>query len=427
MGIMKKLLNRTLLYYLLLATILLLLCAPVQYWVTRMLYLDEVNEMILQRRDDFMSKVLPGLKKADIPTWNRFNRDILILNDTTAKEKDKFIEELSLDEAEGEWEPYRFLYSGIRIEESDYVLMIRMNLVETEDIIRATSILYLIILGALLIGFILISKLISSRMWRPFYRALAQIETFDIEKSEVPEFGEASIVEFHQLNRALDRLIRQNVRSFRSQREFTENASHELQTPLAVFQSKLDMLLQDPSLTKEQAALLEQLFTASSRLARVNKNLLLLSRIEADQISGRESLMPEKVLEEALSQLAEYIESRNISVDLHVGEAMEIKANKFLTETLINNLLMNAVRHNEAGGRISIRCKGGQLVICNTGKQKALLPDGLFHRFGKTSENAGGSGLGLALVKKISDLHHWEVNYEFRDGKHCFTVTFLSF
>lgn len=182
-----------------------------------------------------------------------------------------------------EWEPYRVLYTKINIQRQPYVLMIRLNLVESEDLIKTLTGLYFAVLFTLLLVIFFVTRFISNKLWQPFFDTLQKIEQFNIEQNLLPVFIATPIKEFTQLNKGLTKLIKDNLKAFQSQKEFTENAAHELQTPLAVFQSKLDMLLQEPSLNQNQAAILQSLYEAASRLSRLNKNLLLLAKIENNQ------------------------------------------------------------------------------------------------------------------------------------------------
>ncbi len=116
-----------------------------------------------------------------------------------------------------------------------------------------------LIAGVLCVALVVV-RLISRRMWKPFDETLDRIEQFKLEDEKLPTLPDSDIQEFKRLNAALDTLMKNNLASYRSQKEFTENASHELQTPLAIFQSKLDLLLQQPDLTEPQAEIIQSLY-----------------------------------------------------------------------------------------------------------------------------------------------------------------------
>lgn len=421
---MKNLLNRTLLYYSILAFLLLLISAPVFYWFSEKLYVEDVDEAIMLRKEEFFQNSLPTLKKDDIPTWNRFNRDTYILPDTVKQIKSKIIQQQFYDTLDHEWEPYRVIYCDIKIEGGNYVLMKRLDLVESEDLIRTTGMLYLIILVVLLSGFIIVSKIVSSRLWKPFYQSLSLIQQFNIEKLRTPEFTATKTKEFQELNEALENLIAQNIKAFQAQKEFTENAAHELQTPLAVFHSKLDMLLQDTSLTEKQATIIQQLYEAISKLSRLNKNLLLLAKIENNQFTEKEKISIANLVNEVLPYFAEQAEEKQIHIKSDIQQDIHIEAVAGLTEILVNNLLLNAISHNIHNGSIHIQIRDNVLSISNTGSDESLQAAKLFKRFSKGSANPESNGLGLAIVRKIADVNGWTVNYTYCEKYHTFSVKF---
>lgn len=422
---MNRLLNKTLLYYTLFATIILLLSSPFFYLMMEKLYVDDVDEAILLRKKEFLLKSQSNLRTSDINVWNRFNRDTRILPDTIpAKHKERIIQQLFYDEMTPEWEPYRVLYTNITIQGNPYVLMIRLNLVESEDLIRTLTWLYFGVLFTLLIIIFFVTRFISNRLWKPFYDTLEKIQQFNIEQHIPPVFNTPRVKEFRQLNKGLIKLIKDNLKAYQSQKEFTENAAHELQTPLAVFSSKLDMLLQDPSLNDNQATILNSLYEASSRLSRVNKNLLLLAKIENNQYGNREQVDTKALIEEVLPYFTEQAVSRNLSIETDIDDAPVLNFSKPLAEIMINNLILNAIAHNRINGSISIKASNKQLLICNTSEQPELNSETLFKRFGKISRAGNSSGLGLAIIKQICELHHWQVSYNYKSDKHCFTITF---
>ena len=253
---------------------------------------------------------------------------------------------------------------------------------------------------------------------------LEAIEHFKLENGVCPQLAESDTKEFARLNTALQRLMTNSLNSYRLQKEFTENASHELQTPLAVFQSKLDLLLQQPELTERQAAIIQDLYQMNSRLARLNRNLLLLAKMENNQFSRTESVDVITVIKELQPYLeslsGELVLKQNFSAD-----SLPIKANHSLLESMVNNLVVNAVRHNKTGGEITVSLSDDRLTISNTSDDAALDADQIFNRFYRPSEKTTGNGLGLSIVKAVCDYHGWKISYAYTNGKHEFTVIFL--
>ncbi|WP_459685914.1 sensor histidine kinase [Viscerimonas tarda] len=284
---------------------------------------------------------------------------------------------------------------------------------------------YLYFFLGLMAAFMLATRLIYKRLWHPFFQTLSQIEQFNIKNNEMPQFPQTGIKEFIQLNNALEKLAENNMNAYKIQKEFTENASHEMQTPLAVFQSKLDILIQQPGLTEEHLSIIQSLYDTTSRLSRINKNLLLLAKIDNLQFVETQTINVTEVIPESLSFLTEQAAGKNICIETDiVRDSCRIEANRTLIESLFNNLITNAIRHNTANGRISVAFNGKRLTVANTGINHPLDEKMLFRRFGQMTGKTRGSGLGLAIVQQICVLNKWQIHYGFNRGMHRFTVTF---
>lgn len=236
-------------------------------------------------------------------------------------------------------------------------------------------------------------------------------------------FDKTGITEFEDLHKALLKLINENVTAYRQQKEFTENASHELQTPLAIIKSKLDLLLQDKSLTEKQSEAIEMLNLSLSRITRINKNLLLLAKLEGQQFIENHPINLSLLVNEIANLFDEMAEGRKIYIVKEVEENVFISANKSLVEILVSNLVMNAIRHNDTGEKILIQLTRNELTIGNTGK-KSLNIDNLYRRFISASPDSPGSGLGLSIVNEICNRYEWKVNYRFDNNQHIFSIFF---
>lgn len=423
---MRKLLNQTLIYYSVFALIMLLLTSPLFYWMSHKLHIDDVDEAIRLREKEFLTEPKwRKLNRIDIDKWNEFNRDIKILPDTSDfVTKGQVIQQVFYDTLNTEWEPYRVLYRDIAISKGKAVLMIKINLIESADLIQSTAIIFIAVLFILLLGFAWLTKIVSGKLWDPFYKTLSQIEVFDIEKNYQEHFNETKTIEFHKLQQVLSKLISENKKAFDREKEFTQNASHELQTPLAVIQSKLDILLQNQDLTVDQARILQQLYDATARLLRINKNLLLLSRIENKHFTPTEKLDLRIIIEEVLPYFEEQSWEKSLDLKWSYSGVSIISANKGLTETLVNNLFLNAIRHNVFGGHIIITLDNNHLSIKNSGIDTPLNEKTIFNRFSRGLPHSQSSGLGLAIVKRISEINNWQITYSFMDNNHMFSVRF---
>ncbi|WP_418210586.1 sensor histidine kinase [Bacteroides zhangwenhongii] len=293
-----------------------------------------------------------------------------------------------------------------------------------KDILHGIMIQFALIVTVLGVAIVLMMRFISGRLWQPFDKTLEAIERFKLENGMCPQLAESEIKEFARLNTTLERVMTDSLHSYRLQKEFTENASHELQTPLAVFQSKLDLLLQQPEITERQAFIIQDLYRINSRLSRLNRNLLLLAKMENNQFSRTDSIDVITVMNELLPYLESLSEGLALKQNFSVS-TLPLKANRALLESMINNLIVNAVRHNKSNGEITVSLSDKQLTVSNTSDETALDENLIFNRFYRPSEKTTGNGLGLSIVKAVCEYHGWKILYHYTNGNHEFTVRFL--
>lgn len=292
-----------------------------------------------------------------------------------------------------------------------------------EDILKGIMLQYLLITTLLCLGIVVMVRFVSKKLWKPFDQTLNRIEAFRLEDEELPALPDCDVEEFEKLNGALKQLMSKSIRSYQAQKEFTENASHELQTPLAIFQTKLELLLQQPNLTHEQAQIIQDLFQMTSRLSRLNHNLLFLAKIDNDQFDMREDIKLDDFIDHLLPSL-ECVMGQQHIVRHNSPNPVFVHANKTLLESLVSNLVVNAVRHCNANGTISICIDTHNLSISNTSDEPALSSSHIFNRFYRPTQNKSGNGLGLAIVKSICNYHGWKITYNYTNGQHCFIVDF---
>ncbi|MHA3789498.1 sensor histidine kinase [Flavobacterium hauense] len=418
----KKLLNKTTNSFLAYAVIILLIAAPVFYFISQWLYIYETDEVLLFHKGAFVKESHNDYTESDIAAWNKYNRDVEIVSDMGVT-KDSIVGKMLFDSIANEEEPFRLLYAPVNINGKRYTYVEKTNLVEMEGMVFSIAVMFLFIIIILLVGIIWISKTSAAKIWRPFYDTLNQIHNFEIDKNKSPHFTPTDIDEFNRLNKSLEKLIEKNTAIYKSQREFVENAAHELQTPLALFQTKIDTLAQS-DLTKEQSQILGSLNNDVSRLNRLNKNLLLLSKIDNDSYFEKQPIVLNDYIDRHFDFFTEQAKSKGISVITEFSANASINSNTVLSEVMINNLFLNAIRHNIKGGKIIIATTTDSITFSNTGQEIPLNSEKLFNRFSKADPSAQGNGLGLAIVKKIAELNGWNISYSFSENLHHFTLKF---
>lgn len=398
--------------------------APVFYLLIKDMYLREADETLVLHKKEFVLYAAPVMKVTDIGMWNQINRNLKLERPSFELERDSLFDQVYYDTLDAEYEPYRVLLTTVSIEGHPYHLRAKLNMVEAEDLVENIALVFLLIVFLLLTGLYIITRRLSKKLWQPFYHTLEQIQRFEIDKSTPFRLPDTQIEEFSRLNASLTNLVERNRVIYKSQQEFIENAAHELQTPLAVFQAKLETFIQNPALTAEQADVVLELSRSASRLNRLNKNLLLLSKIDNHNYTGKESIRLKDILEKLIGFFEEQAREKNISVILQTEAPGETSSNPVLAEIVISNLLFNAIRHNVQDGRIIIALNRNTLTISNSGHPAALASDRLFMRFSRPGAVSHGSGLGLAIIKKIADLNGWQVAYHYKEHLHVFNLHF---
>ncbi len=224
----------------------------------------------------------------------------------------------------------------------------------------------------------------------------------------------------HQLE-ALVEAIRQD---YAASKQFSQNAAHELQTPLAAIKNNVELLLQSPHLSEVDAAALAVILQHTNRLARLNQSLILLSRIEHRRFADETTVDIPALTEVLLRNFQDLIEAQQLTVSRGYESPLTVDMSAALAEALVANLIQNAVRHNRKGGFLAVQVRPGALVITNSGAPLAIAPELLFRRFYRASDAEEGLGLGLSIVQQICERYGFEVKYEHEAGRHRVTVRF---
>jgi signal transduction histidine kinase len=415
---------RTLLLY---SLILVLLSIPLSLFSIREILNEEVDENLDLQAGQFLDHIkhftyLDDLE-TDLQVLDQLSYNIHI-KPSNGQHVPEHFETISVyDSTENEYRPFRQLSSSVDIKGKPYILSIQMSLVDNDQLVRAISLVQTVLILLLTTGLLFLNRSLSRKLWKPFYQTLAQLKAYELDKNKSIEPEKTNIIEFDDLNKTVSLLTDRNRKVFLQQKEFIENASHELQTPLAIFQGKLDILMQSPTLSESDAATIMELETAAQRMARLNKNLLLLSKIDNEQFVEKEEVEISGLANELLINLRSVAELDQITIEFSAQE-MTLMCNKSLMEILLTNLFHNAIRHNRSGGKVIVSLNDGTLRISNSGQPMKMSSEKIFDRFSKENTSANSTGLGLAIVKKISDTCNYELSYMYGEGMHHFLVKF---
>lgn len=298
-----------------------------------------------------------------------------------------------------------------------------------EDIIAGMMLQFVLIFVVLTLALFITLRFATKKLWLPFDNTLKKVEQFNLAQSEVPVFDDTDIQEFVLLNHSLKQLMMKDKETYRIQKEFTENASHELQTPLAIMRSKLDLLMQE-DLGEKEMNIVSDMCQMTMRLGHLNRSLLMLAKIENAQYAAKEDVNVGMVLSESLHLYEALLDGRMLQLeDLRKDKGRTLLANPVLLECLLKNLIVNAIRHSVPDGAVRVELLDECLAVGNMSPDGKPLPaDMLFRRFGTNADmRHKGNGLGLAIVKAICDFHGWNVAYRFDErGWHLFVVGFCG-
>ncbi len=283
------------------------------------------------------------------------------------------------------------------------------------------SFTWILILLLTLVG--ISARLISNSILSPFYRSLKAIQGFNIKNKKPLVLPRTRTKEFNELNCFLQKMTDKVVEDYASLKEFSENASHELQTPLAIMRSKLDLLVES-DINGEQAQLIGNMQKEIEKLSRINQSLVLLNKLEHHEYDKSESILLNQTVQESLDAVEELIDMKSITLKTQISEPVHLNFNRALADILLHNLLSNAIRHNTPNGQIFVCLTPRGLTVKNTGKTPTIPTSQMFQRFKKDNQCAHSVGIGLAIVKQICDLNQFGISYHFKEGWHILDVKF---
>ncbi len=322
-------------------------------------------------------------------------------------------------------EPHSKLDVVKKINDKAYYKITLYDLVVEEDDIKDAVQESMIKTYLLLFVVTLVLSLIASfYVFGPFQNTLDIIRKFSVKHEFEEHFPNTSTSEFKKLNQFIMDMMRGARRDYLALKEFSENASHEIQTPLSIAQGKLELLMEsNDELSEEQMELISSALYALKRLSKLGNSLSLLTKIENQEFSDFSSVDMTKLVSRFLFDFKELVELKDIKMFSEVSPDVQVTGNLVLLELLVTNLLNNAVRHNHSGGEIYVRLMQNKLEVKNTGEALKVDANDIFNRFKKGSDNPDSLGLGLSIVKRICTEHQFDIKYTRADEQHCFTVS----
>lgn len=396
--------------------IIFLLSATAFYFVIRYILINQVdNDLKIEEREIETYVNEHGILPEPIPVKDQkisyalYDRDFIKRRFTT-------------EHLEGERDSFRVLQFGIVAKGNSYIATVAKSLEGTDDLTMSILLISLATIFVILVAFLVINRVLLKRLWQPFYSSLDILKNFRVDKKQSVNFPATQIDEFAFMNETIQRTTNQAQQEYSLLKEFTENASHEMQTPLAIIRSKLDLLIQDENFSEKQSKTMQSAYTAIEKLSRLNQSLLLLAKIENNQYAETSGINLKEKITEKLAAFHELWQNENISVTSSLEDA-KVNLNTELADILLNNLFSNATRHNFPNGCIRIDLKERELKISNSSNVKELNSEQMFLRFFAQDKKSRYNGLGLSIIKQICDVSGFNIQYSFAEGQHRFRLS----
>lgn len=388
---------------------------------------NETDDSLAEYSEQIISRALGGetLPSSDNGTNNTYH--ITPVTADYAREYDdiRYFDQIVYIASRDEEEPARVLKTVFRDRnDQHYELTVAIPTFERDDL-QMTILVWIVFLYVLLLLAIVgINVWVLARSLRPLYILLEWLENFNVGRSTPPLDNPTPVTEFRKLNEAALRSARRNEELFEQQKQFIGNAAHELQTPLAVCRNRLEALLDDDTLSEHQLGELLKTMDTLDALVRLNKTLLLLSRIDNGQFPQTVPVDMTALVTRLTDDFREAYAHSGLEVHISRQASLSVDMNPELASTLLANLLKNAFVHNRPNGRIDIEILSDRISIRNTGSETPLDASRIFERFYRGTTREGSSGLGLALVHSIGTLYGLTISYSFDQQEHHFEIFF---
>jgi len=411
-----KLLTKTSLNFISASVLFFLVGSMAMYFSVRNIMAEDLRNRLLQQQNEFIYTAqqnnVMDLVSELVFVQTTQNKQLYSFSDTVLITNEKYMLYRNLD------------FSYVQ-NDQDYKVTILISQSESDKLIMKIAIMN--------IGFAMLFFLIMFFVNRHsiksalgvFYSTIRKLEDFEVTQSSTLSLDTAEIEEVKKLNQVFEKMSAQIRQDFISQKEYTENVSHELQTPLAIISSKADELMQADNLSKEQMEQLALLLETTNRLSKINQALIFLTKIDNRFYTEGSTFSLNDLIKEKLSLFKDAIQDKNIKLKLDLLDITHVYMNPYLAETLIINLIKNAIVHNENGGILRITLNNQTLSIANSGSPLSFDEKDIFKRFTRSNENKKSLGIGISIVQRICDLYAFNIAYSYAD-EHQFKINFRN-
>lgn len=396
----------------------LLIAAAGYYFLIRYVLLEQLDEALKVEEVEILDHVQ---KYNKIPEATIYKDQRITFEKTDHQVRRNFRSLEAFHPEENEMELSRQLRFTVHINGEMYVAYVTKSEESTEDLVWIIVFSTFAILVLLTMILFFINRYYFKKIWKPFRATLSAIKEFNLSNPKKLAIQSTTITEFRELNESVELMAHKVIQDYTSLKSFTDHASHEIQTPLAVIGSKLDVLIQHPELSEKSMQEIQGIYAAVDKLSKLTQSLLLMTRIGNNQFERSEKIFINIVAEDKINEVREWTDNESITINL-TEEPLAVEMSKELAGIMISNLLRNAIRHSTAADTITVKIAGRQLTVSNSG-QSPLDPQRIFTPFYKSDQSAG-HGLGLAIVKSICVHYGFAIGYRFVNKRHEFSIQF---
>ncbi|HTE28096.1 sensor histidine kinase [Flavitalea sp.] len=320
---------------------------------------------------------------------------------------------------------FRKLFFTVQAGNQWYQAMVGKSMEGTEHLIHTIIAITIVAIMLILLVSSIINRVVLKTLWQPFYKVLQLMKNYQVSKPDPLVFPDSKIEEFNFMSLVLMKATTKANQDYLTLKEFTENASHEMQTPLAIIRSKIDLVIQDEQIFARHSINLQAMYKAIDKLTNLNYSLLFLTKIENNQFNDTREINIREILDEKIFQFEEILLVNGIKLSVKTTD-VKVDMNGMLLDALLNNLISNAVKHNKAAGSININLTSDKkLVIGNSGNGVLLDQKKVFTRFYKPEQNTQNTGLGLSIMKHICIASGCKISYHYENDFHFFTVDWI--
>jgi signal transduction histidine kinase len=417
-----KLTTKTSLWYLFVTTLIIFLGTGIFFFILKDLLDEEATETLYKEKDDILRFIS---NEQRLPDNMLFIGDDVIFTETTARIPESIKDTLIAYRYEDqELSPFRRLQFPAEIQGKKYSISIMRSLFEVNELIEALT--YAVVILAIIIMIILFvtNRWVFRRIWRPFYLTVKALSRFQANQTEPLELTSSTTHEFQKLNKSLRTLTENVQRDFQNMKAFSENAAHELQTPLSIIQNSAEALFQNQDLTETQALHINNILQATHRLSRLNKSLLMLSRIDNKHFQEASPVDVSALLKQKLEYYLSLAKEHNHVFVITIQKNVVINIHPDLAAILFQNLIDNAIKHASAESQIVLTLTDTYFEIRNHGAPLKSAVEKLYHRFYKESRRSDSTGLGLAIVHSIIQTTGLKLQYQYEADNHVFRIIF---